>query len=44
MKAIMAVSDRVIVLNYGVKIADGAPQDVVRNRDVITAYLGGQGP
>jgi branched-chain amino acid transport system ATP-binding protein len=44
MKAIMAVSDRVIVLNYGVKIADGAPQDVVRNRDVISAYLGEQGP
>jgi len=44
MKAIMAVSDRVIVLNYGVKIADGAPHDVVRNQDVISAYLGGQGP
>jgi branched-chain amino acid transport system ATP-binding protein len=44
MKAIMAVSDRVIVLNYGVKIADGAPQDVVCNRDVISAYLGEQGP
>ena len=42
MKAIMAISDRVIVLNYGVKIADGAPQDVVRNRDVIGAYLGEQ--
>ena len=44
MKAIMAISDRVVVLNYGVKIADGAPQDVVRNRDVISAYLGEQGP
>ena len=44
MKAIMAISDRVIVLNYGVKIADGAPQDVVRNRDVIGAYLGEQRP
>ncbi len=42
MKAIMAISDRVIVLNYGVKIADGPPQDVVRNRDVIGAYLGEQ--
>ena len=44
MKAIMAISDRIIVLNYGVKIADGVPQDVVRNRDVIGAYLGEQGP
>lgn len=43
MKAIMAISDRVIVLNYGVKIADGVPQEVVRNRDVINAYLGEQG-
>jgi len=43
MKAIMTISDRVVVLNYGVKIADGAPQDVVRNRDVISAYLGEEG-
>jgi len=40
MKAIMAISNRVIVLHNGIKIADGAPQDVVRNREVITAYLG----
>ncbi|MDQ2953537.1 MAG: ABC transporter ATP-binding protein [Pseudomonadota bacterium] len=42
MKAIMKISDRVVVLNYGVKIADGTPQEVVRNRDVIAAYLGEQ--
>jgi branched-chain amino acid transport system ATP-binding protein len=42
MKAIMQISDRVVVLNYGVKIADGTPQEVVRNRDVIAAYLGEQ--
>jgi branched-chain amino acid transport system ATP-binding protein len=40
MKAIMAISDRVIVIHHGVKIADGTPQDVVRDRDVIKAYLG----
>jgi branched-chain amino acid transport system ATP-binding protein len=42
MKAIMQISFRVVVLNYGVKIADGTPQEVVRNRDVIAAYLGEQ--
>ena len=40
MKAIMAISDRVIVIHHGVKIADATPQDVVRDRDVIIAYLG----
>jgi branched-chain amino acid transport system ATP-binding protein len=40
MRAIMAISDRVIVIHHGVKIADGRPQDVVRDNDVIIAYLG----
>ena len=40
MRAIMKISDRVIVLHHGVKIADGTPQDVVRDNDVIIAYLG----
>ena len=40
MRGLMALSKRVVVLNYGEKIAEGAPEDVVRNRQVIEAYLG----
>ncbi|MFZ9179978.1 MAG: ABC transporter ATP-binding protein, partial [Limnohabitans sp.] len=34
------ISDRVVVLDYGKKIGDGAPDDVRNNEDVIQAYLG----
>jgi branched-chain amino acid transport system ATP-binding protein len=37
----MDLSDRVVVLDYGRKIADGTPVEVKGDRDVISAYLGG---
>jgi branched-chain amino acid transport system ATP-binding protein len=40
MKAIMRLSDRIVVLNSGEKLAEGLPQEIVSNRDVVTAYLG----
>jgi branched-chain amino acid transport system ATP-binding protein len=40
MKAIMRLSDRIVVLNSGEKLAEGAPQEIVANKDVVTAYLG----
>ena len=41
MSLVMSVSDRVVAIDFGKKIAEGTPAEVQRNADVVRAYLGG---
>lgn len=40
MRVILGVSDRVLVMNYGVQIFDGLPEDAINDEQVVRAYLG----
>jgi branched-chain amino acid transport system ATP-binding protein len=42
MSLVMNISDEIIVLNYGQKVADDVPLAIQKNEDVVRIYLGGE--